>query len=105
MKSLHLRIDRMVVEGLPEAGQRRFAGALERRLREMARSGLADEFTGNTRKRIAALDAGQLRPGATAEQAAAQVADSIRRSLGAPGNGMAASDQGNTRGGEARKHV
>jgi len=104
---LNLHIDRLVVEGLPQAEQRRFAGALERRLRELAQSevggGIADQFTRNARKTIAALDAGQLRPGATAEQAAAQVVHSIRRSI--RGNGQSAGAQTNPSGGEARNHV
>ncbi|MGB6691940.1 MAG: hypothetical protein WBE76_29200, partial [Terracidiphilus sp.] len=85
MKSLRLHIDRIVVEGLPEAGQRQFASALEAQLRELAGSGIADGFSGNTRKRIQSLDAGQLRPGATPAQAAAQVANSIRQSIGMNG--------------------
>jgi hypothetical protein len=80
-RALHVHIDRIVVEGLPASGQARFTRALEGRLREMAESGLAAGFKGGTRKRIAGLSAGELRPGATAEQAAAQVAGAIGRAV------------------------
>lgn len=103
MKTLHLRIDRIVVEGLPESGQRQFVRALESNLREMAESGIADEFTGSTRKRIAALNVGQLRPGATATQAARQVANSIRQSIVAQSGKTAR--QGKISGEEVSRHV
>lgn len=81
VSNLHLHIDRIVVEGLPESGQRRFRRALEAQLQELAESGIADGFEGNLRKHIKALNTGQLRSGATPEQAAAQVARSIRQSV------------------------
>jgi hypothetical protein len=95
-RTLHLNIDRIVVEGLSPADQRRFASALESRLRAMADSGIADHFTRNTRKRIAALNVGQLRPGATAAQAADQVTASILQSIAPNG-------QPSSAGREARK--
>jgi hypothetical protein len=104
MKSLHLHIDRIVVEGLPEAGARQFRGALEAQLRELAGSGVADQFSGNLRKRVQSLDAGQLRPGATPAQAAAQVARSIRHSIGMNGQGTGAV-RANTASGGRRAHV
>jgi hypothetical protein len=97
MKTLHLNIDRIVVEGLSPVDQKRFASALESRLRAMAESGVADHFTRNTRKRIAALHVGQLRPGATAAQAADQVTASILKSI-------APSGQPASTGREARKN-
>ena len=119
MKSLHLEIDRIVVEGLPESGQRRFVRALEAQLHELAESGIADSFTRNMRKRVQELNAGQLRPGATPEQAAAQVARSIRQSVFPAGQAarqtdspalsprpsMASSAQITTSGSKARHHV
>jgi hypothetical protein len=116
MKSLHLHIDRIVVEGLSQVGQRRFASALEAQLRTMAESetgegDLLNQFTRSTRKRIPALSAGQLRPGASPEQAAAQVVRSIRQSIGGGGQGARSNGQ-RTRvitqqssGGEARNHA
>jgi hypothetical protein len=81
MKSIHLRIDRIVVEGLPASGQQQLAGALAESLRELAASGIADQFAGNTRKRVQSLNAGQLRPGATPAQAATQIVHSIRQNI------------------------
>ena len=49
MKTLHLHIDRIVVEGLSESGQRRFVRVLESQLHALAESGIADGFTRNTR--------------------------------------------------------
>jgi hypothetical protein len=112
MKSLHLHIDRIVVEGLSESGQRRFARVLEAQLHALAESGIADNFTRNTRKRLQALEVGQLRPGATPEQAAAQVVRSIRQSVFSkgPAAGAARSAPGSSApmksgGGEARTHA
>ena len=42
MKALHLHIDRIVVEGLSESGQRRFARVFEAQLHALAESGIAD---------------------------------------------------------------
>jgi hypothetical protein len=81
MNSLYLHINRIVVDGLPESGQRRFVRALEAELRQLAESGMADGSRRSMRQRIQALAAGQLRPGATPEQAAAQVARSIRQGV------------------------
>jgi hypothetical protein len=91
MKRLHLHIERVVVEGLPESGQRRFMRALEAQLHEWAGTGgdFADGLTHldapvsarRVRQRIRALDAGPLRPGASPEQAAAQVVRAIRRGV------------------------
>jgi hypothetical protein len=115
MKALHLHIDRIVVEGLSESGQRRFARVLESQLQALAESGIADHFTRNTRKRLQALDVGQLRAGATAEQAAAQVIRSIRQSVFGKGQAgqteqaarpsVAASAPMKSGGGEARTHA
>jgi hypothetical protein len=105
MKSLHLHIDRIVVEGLPEAGHRQFRSALETQLRDLAESGIADRFSANARKRIQSLDAGKLRPGATPAQAAAQVAKAIRQGIGMNSQSAGAARVGATSGGEAHTHV
>jgi hypothetical protein len=89
-RTLHLHIDRIVVEGLPASRQHQFVRALEGQLTQMAENGLDTAFTRCEQHRIASLNAGQLRPGATAEQAAAQVVNSLTQSISA--------------GGEARKH-
>lgn len=112
MKTLHLHIDRIVVEGLSESGQRRFVRVLESQLHALAESGIADGFTRNTRKRLQMLEVGQLRHGATPEQAAAQVIQSIRQSVfsktqstGPARNSVAAPASGKSSGGEARTHA
>lgn len=120
MKSLHLHIDRIVVEGLPESGQRRFRRALEFELQQLAESGVpASIAESSIRKRIQAVNAGPLRPGTTPEQAAAQVARSIRQSAFPSEKTQGAADNSavsptpsdasgattNTSGREARPHA
>jgi hypothetical protein len=101
MKRLLLHIDRIVVDGLSVAEQRRFSTALEAQLRALFEPGGLHASNGAIRS----LSAGTLRPGTTARQAAAQVADSIRQGIirqdmgarraradagSAPGNGKGA---------------
>ena len=105
MRAVHVHIDRMVVEGLPEPQQRQFGRALEDRLRALAASGIADGFASGARVRIPALDAGQLRAGATASQAAAQVVRSIEKSIGSSSRGAGSRAPRIAGGGEARGHV
>jgi hypothetical protein len=80
-RRVHVHIDRIVVDGLPTSGRKRFLRALEVQLEELAESGLADA-TSSPRRRIGSLQAGQMRPGAGAEQAAGQVAAALRQRLG-----------------------
>ena len=80
-RALHLHIDRLVVEGIPAQGRQRFLGALESQLTKLASEGLRDALAGGRKRRIAALDAGVLRAGATPEQAAAQVTAALRNGL------------------------
>ena len=105
MKAVHLHIDRIVVDGLPEARQRQFARALDEQLRQWAASGAASEMTGNRRVRIPALNAWLLKPGATASEAARQVVNSVARLLGAIGQSGNARGPANAGGQEARGHV
>jgi hypothetical protein len=105
MNSLHLHIDRIVIDGLPAHEQRRFARVLEAHLDEFARSGIADRFTANTRKAIQSLNAGTLRNGATAEHAAAQVVQSLRQSIAPAPRGNHARAAAKPSAGEARRHV
>jgi hypothetical protein len=99
MKSLHLAVDRIVVQGLPTSGQRRFVSALQQRLRELAQCGIPEELAPNTRERIQSLNAGQLRSGATPEEAALQVVNAIRQGLGAMGGRKAITGSGRGGGG------
>jgi hypothetical protein len=105
MKAVHLHIDRIVVDGLPEARQRQFARSLDEQLRQWAASGAASGMTKNRRVKIPALNAGLLKPGATASEAARQVVNSVARRLGASGQSMNARGSANAGGQEARGHV
>jgi hypothetical protein len=75
-----LYIDRLVVDGLPTQGKQRFVRALEAQLTRLANDGMSTAFAGGVR-RIAKLDAGLMRAGATPEQVAAQVTAALRGSL------------------------
>ncbi|HUY93897.1 MAG TPA: hypothetical protein VMU71_01320 [Terracidiphilus sp.] len=99
MREIHLNIDRITVEGLSAAEQRSFTRALEAELRALAAAGRLDAAAGGEDRAIRNLHAGELRPGTTANRAAAQVAGSIRQALpGRVGPGAG------SRGGEARRH-
>jgi hypothetical protein len=83
MKTVHISIDRLIVDGLPPSQQRQFLSALERRLRDVASGRLAEAVgSQNRRRHIDTLDAGMMGPGASSEQAARQVAEGVRRALG-----------------------
>jgi hypothetical protein len=84
-RTFHLHIDRLVVNGVPAHSQSRFVRALETQLTKLASEGTHEAF-GHDR-RIASLDAGVLRAGATPEQAAAQVSAALRGGLARKGAG------------------
>lgn len=84
-RTLHLHIDRLLVEGLPAHGEKRFVRALEAQLTKLASDGASAAFAGSRVRRMAKLDAGQLRAGATPEQAAAQVTSALRTGLAGKG--------------------
>jgi hypothetical protein len=105
MRSLHLAIDHILVEGLPVSGQRQFVTALEARLRELPAIGIPEELAGSGRTRIDWLSAGQLRPQATPAEAATQVANSIWRGLGTSGSNHAFSELGQRGGAGAQRDV
>ena len=84
-RALHIHINRMVVEGLPARAQQGFVRALEKQLGQMACDGLPAAFYGATSRRIATLDAGRLGPGATPEEAAAQVTAALRSGIAGKG--------------------
>lgn len=105
MKTVYLDIGRIVVEGLPELQQRKFARALEARLRAWAASGAVDGLAENAHVSIPMLNAGLLPPGATASQAAAQVVNSIARSLAPNAHNSNSRGPKMPSGGEARGHV
>ena len=79
-RALHLRIDRIALEGLSEQAARRFPSALENALGKLDASAF-EGSPGPGRRSISGLDAGRISSGTTAEQAAGMVVDGIRRSL------------------------
>ena len=85
MKSIHLHIDRIVVDGLPHSARQQFATALEAGLREWAETDIAGRFPGNLRRRIQSLSAAPLRGDRQPARAAAQIVDSIRQGTAGKG--------------------
>jgi hypothetical protein len=98
MKSVHLHIDRIAVDGLSAVEQRQFARALETKLRALA---MADGIADGGDRNLGLVNAGVLRRGTSANQAAAQVVDAIRARLS---RGSKAGQPSGSRGGEARSH-
>ena len=86
-RTLHLHINRLVVEGLPAHSEKRFVRALETQLTKLAYEGMHEAFGGVCARRIASLDAGTLRVGTTPEQAAAQVTAALSSGLAGKGTG------------------
>jgi len=86
-RTLHLHINRLVVNGLPAHSERRFVRALEAQLTKLASEGMKEAFGRDQGRRIASLDAGVLRAGTTPEQAAAQVTAALRGGLAGRGAG------------------
>lgn len=77
VNQVDLQIGRIVIEGLSAHEQRRFGAELESQLHKLATDGLLTQSEGKLRKTIATLNAGALRPGATAKEAAAQIAQAL----------------------------
>ena len=78
VRTVHLQIDRIVVDGLPATAHQNFVKALEQRLAEMARESLAAGPT-LSEVRTGGIDAGRLPHRATGERAAEQVVGAIRQ--------------------------
>jgi len=81
MSSIHLHIDRIVVRGMARADGRRFAIALEEKLRQWAENGLAGVAPSDQHRAISSLNVGRLRPRSTPAQAATQVVQAIQARL------------------------
>jgi len=79
-RSLHLRIDRIALEGLSDQARRRFPSALESALGKLDASAF-ERSAASGRFRISNVDAGRIPSDATAERAAGMVVDGIRRNL------------------------
>jgi hypothetical protein len=78
-RTVHIHIDRLVVDGIDARGQQRFVRALEAQLAEAARgAAAAGVFAGDgVMRRIRRVDAGEMRAGTTPERAAGQVATAV----------------------------
>jgi hypothetical protein len=78
-RTVHIHIDRLVVDGMDARGQQRFMRALEAQLAEAARQAVAagafraDGFT----RHIERVDAGEMPAGATPEKSAGHVAKAV----------------------------
>jgi hypothetical protein len=86
-RTVHIYIERLIVDGIDAGGQQRFVRALEVQLAEAARgAAAAGVFAGNgLARRIGRVDAGEMRAGATPERAAGQVAKAVGTAI--KGNG------------------
>jgi len=87
MKSLHIHIDRLVVEGLAPAQQRQFVRALEAQLESQLPQIASQAFaSGRSSQRIARVMASPMRTATTPERAATQVASALRGAIAGKGN-------------------
>jgi hypothetical protein len=86
-RTLHIHIDRLVVEGLAPSAQRQFLSALETQLEahlpECARPALA---SGRPSQRIARVSAGEMPAGSTPQRAATQITTALRGAITGKGN-------------------
>jgi len=88
-RTVHIHIDRLVVDGIDARGQQRFVRALEAQLADTVRGAAAARaFQGHGFARhIGRVDAGEMRAGATPERAAGQVAKAIGTAIQGKGRG------------------
>jgi hypothetical protein len=85
---LRIGIDRVTLHGFARADQRRFAQSLQTKLTELAAFHRNHDWsTAGQRLRIRSLDAGRLRAGASAEDAARQIATALFAELTGRGKG------------------
>jgi hypothetical protein len=88
-RTVHIQIDRLVVDGIDARGQQRFLRTLEAQLVESARgAAAAGVFASHGGMRhIGRVDAGEMRAGATPELAAGQVAKAVGSTIRGRGRG------------------
>jgi hypothetical protein len=88
-RTVHIHIERLIVDGIDARGQQRFVRALEAQLAESARAAAeARVFAGDAIMRhIGRVDAGEMRAGATPEHAAGQVAKAVGTAIEGKGRG------------------
>ena len=80
-RTVHIHIDRMVVQGLPAHAQQRFVRALEKQLAQMVEAQAPHGFASGGSRRISSFDAGRLPRGASPEQAARQITAALHGQL------------------------
>jgi hypothetical protein len=86
--TLRIGIDRVTLYGFVGTDRRRFARSLEAKLAELAAAHRDHDWSAGARRRhICSLDAGELRAGASAEQAARQIATALFATLIGQGKG------------------
>ena len=88
-QTVHIHIERLVVDGIDARGQQRFVRALEAQLAESARGAAAGGVSAGdgVMRRIGRVDAGEMRAGATPERAAGQVAKAVGAAIEGKGRG------------------
>ena len=88
-RTVHIHIERLVVDGIDARGQQRFVSALEAQLAGSARVAAASgAFAGyGSARRIGRVDAGEILAGATPDRAARQVAKAIGSAIEGNGRG------------------
>ena len=88
-RTVHIHIDRLVVDGIDARGQQRFVRALEVQLAEAVRGAdAAGAFRGDgSTRHIGRVDAGEMRAGSTPERAAGQVAKAVGTAIHGKGRG------------------
>jgi hypothetical protein len=88
-RTVHIHIERLVVDGIDARGQHRFVRALEAQLADAAHgAAAAGVFAGDgVIRHIGRVDAGEMRAGATPERAAGQVAKAVGTAIEGTGGG------------------
>ena len=88
-RTVHIHIDRLVVDGIDAREQQRFVRALEAQLADAARrAATAGALAGGGFARhIGRVDAGEMAAGATPERAARQVAKAVGTAIQGTGRG------------------
>ncbi|HEY4048398.1 MAG TPA: hypothetical protein VGM27_16155 [Acidobacteriaceae bacterium] len=79
--ALHFQIGRITAEGFTRGDQKRFESSLRSSLAELAHAHNPHEWSASAGLKVSRLDGGRLRPGASPEEAARQIANRIFATL------------------------
>lgn len=86
-KTLHIHIERLIVDGLAGGQQRQFVRALESQLETQLPDLAADAFaSGSASRRIPRVNAGQVRASATPASMASRITAALRQTIAGKGN-------------------